>query len=343
MGRKVYITSDMSIDEQLSEVAEADPEAALLWPWIITFFDDWGRALASPRRIKAAVFPSIHTVTVEKVETALQLYARVGLIVLYEVDGRRYMAVPHDKWFKYQTHIRREKRADDSGSQFPPPPDGDAKKYDHAGGDAQYRDGARDCAQVREVERSRTPSPSLSPSLSKSMHACMQNTLDTQELEGTAEDPEPAANPIVTAEEELDIGAKEPDIDPRTSVVIAACEMAFGRRLGPLQEQKLLAYLDDGIEVEAVEYALRKAGEAGKDFKYADGILSSWLQKGIRTLEAAKREAEEFRRLMAQTRAGPPNGGQSTTKQGGMNRGRDRPSDRERLEQEYAFWNDLSL
>lgn len=183
----MFITSDMSIDEQLSEVAEADAEAALLWPWILTFFDDWGRAPASPRRIKAAVFPSIPTVTADKVEAALQLYARVGLIVLYEVDGKRYMAVPPDKWFKYQTHIRRDKRADDSGSQCPPPPDGSATKREPAREDAHVREGARDCAQEREGARSCTPSPTPSPSPSPTNVVVVNTRAGAESDEGAEE------------------------------------------------------------------------------------------------------------------------------------------------------------
>lgn len=158
MGRKIFVTSDMCVDERLLRVGEQDPTAVLLWPWILMAFDDWGRAEASPISLKAKLFPGVVSVTPNDVEVALQLYAEVGMLQLYEQNGKRYMAIEPDKWFKYQTHIRKAKRDDDSGSKHPGPAS-DSSKLDES---------ARDCAQVREGARNCTPSPSPSPSLSLS-------------------------------------------------------------------------------------------------------------------------------------------------------------------------------
>ena len=43
MARKRFITSDMSVDERIADIAVENPVAALMWPWFITGFDDWGR------------------------------------------------------------------------------------------------------------------------------------------------------------------------------------------------------------------------------------------------------------------------------------------------------------
>lgn len=151
----------MSSDDQLIDVAGENPLAALLWPWLLTALDDWGRAEASAKQIKARVFPMISNVGIAEIEEALQLFAANGLVEMYEVAGKRYIAIPQDKWFSYQTHIRAEKRNDDK-SRYPAPPS------------AQLRAGSRDVAQVRAVdaECEPSPSPSLSPSLpnSKSGH-----------------------------------------------------------------------------------------------------------------------------------------------------------------------------
>ncbi len=151
MGRKVFITSDMSTDERLIDVAAVDPTAALLWPWLLTAFDDWGRAEASPKRLKASVFPMIDSVSADTIGSALDLYTQAGLIIRYEVDGKSYMAIPPEKWFKYQTHIRSEKRTRD-GSRFPPPPE-----CAHGLADA------RSCAQMSAGASCCAPSPSPSP------------------------------------------------------------------------------------------------------------------------------------------------------------------------------------
>lgn len=147
MGRKVFITSDMSIDERLIEVAEQNSNAAILWPWFLTAFDDWGRAEASPKRLKAKIFPLFPSVTIELIEESLRLFSEAGIVRVYTVGGKTYMAIDHDKWFKYQTHIRRSKRDNDE-SRIPAPPIEDS----------------RECAQIREDERKCEPSPSPTPS-----------------------------------------------------------------------------------------------------------------------------------------------------------------------------------
>jgi hypothetical protein len=154
MARKVYITSEMSIDERLLNVAEEDPLAALIWPWILTALDDWGRSEAKPKKLKAKIFPGNDMVTPEVIEKALRLYDQEGIIQLYEVDGKPYMAVPKDKWFKYQTQIHSSKR-DNDGSKFPPPPE-----------QAENHDTTQQCAELREDARKIIPStlPPFHPS-----------------------------------------------------------------------------------------------------------------------------------------------------------------------------------
>lgn len=147
----------MSTDEEISEIAEVDPMAALMWPWLLTYFDDWGRAKASPREIKNSVFQANELITIDHIKKALQLY-KDKLIQLYEVGGKWYMAIPQEKWFKFQTHVRQSKREKDD-SKIPPPPDDNS---------AQVREDAREVAENSVDARIYTPSPSPSPSLSPS-------------------------------------------------------------------------------------------------------------------------------------------------------------------------------
>ncbi|MDQ7794127.1 MAG: hypothetical protein RDU89_06905 [bacterium] len=154
MPRKVYISSDMSEDEGLVEVAEENPLAALLWPWLLTAFDDWGRASVSPKRLKAQVWPAVDVVTAELIQEAVTLFNRHGLLALYEVDGKPYAFIEPGKWFKYQTHIHQSKRQRE-GSRHPAPP----------------CEVARESAAPREDARDLTPSTlppfHLSPSGSR--------------------------------------------------------------------------------------------------------------------------------------------------------------------------------
>lgn len=157
MARKVFVSSDMSNDEDLVDVAEQSPQAALIWPWLLTAFDDWGRAIAAPKRLKASVFPMFDNVTAELVEESLALFSKAGLIQLYEVDGKPYMCIETAKWYKYQTHMNRTNRRpgkDKLHSDFPPPPE--TPTYPH--GEPRGTTGDSGAPRVP------VPSPSPSPS-----------------------------------------------------------------------------------------------------------------------------------------------------------------------------------
>lgn len=178
MGRKVFITSEISVDEKLIEVAERDPQAALLWPWFLTVFDDWGRAEANSKRLKVSVFPAISNVTYEDVERALTLYESVGLIELYEVGGKRYMAISPEKWYKYQTHMRKKRRPgkDKMTSNYPPPPSFQAEKA----GENEFPVGPR--GETRgNAGTPWDPVPSPSPTPSREAGSKLSDSVDVLE------------------------------------------------------------------------------------------------------------------------------------------------------------------
>lgn len=108
MARKRFVTSDMSIDEKIADIAAENPTAALMWPWFITGFDDWGRMEAVPGKIKLSIFPAF-PYTSDDIETFIKLYHEFGIAYHYEVDGKPYLAVNPDTWLKYQTYIRKDK------------------------------------------------------------------------------------------------------------------------------------------------------------------------------------------------------------------------------------------
>ncbi len=192
MSHKVFITSDMSLDERLSDIADSHPQAALMWPWMITAFDDWGRADASPKRLKAQVFPMMGFIHVEDVAEALMVYAAAGLIICYEVSGHSYMYIAPEKWYRYQTHIRGDKR-DRDDSRYPAPP---ARTPDpDPQSSAQTRANARSDAQTREDARlARAPRPSPSPSPSPSTSSDVAVALSSVVTAPKApDDDEPAA------------------------------------------------------------------------------------------------------------------------------------------------------
>jgi len=121
LARKRFITSEISVDERLAEIAVENPTVALMWPWIILHLDDWGRGPTSPVKIKLSVFPAF-PFTTEEIQRAVERLGRAGLVYLYEVDGEGYMAVRPKTWIKYQTYLKGTKRGSNA-SRIPGPVD----------------------------------------------------------------------------------------------------------------------------------------------------------------------------------------------------------------------------
>jgi hypothetical protein len=120
MARKVFVTSDMGIDEAVFAVAEESWQAAVLWPWILTALDDWGRGRSDARRIKKTMFPDWPGITWKHVDDALRLFAKHGLLSFYGETGE-YMAADEESWRRWQTHIRWDRKGK-AASKFPEPP-----------------------------------------------------------------------------------------------------------------------------------------------------------------------------------------------------------------------------
>lgn len=102
-------------DDMVDVPAEVERSFVRLW----THCDDDGRAKDNPRLIKAAIYPLLDDMTPEVVDEHLEELAKRELIVRYEVDGVRYLAIP--SWGRWQ---RPQKKRD---SEFPAPPSSDTE------------------------------------------------------------------------------------------------------------------------------------------------------------------------------------------------------------------------
>lgn len=120
MSRKRFITSDISTDKKVAALAVENPTAALMWPWLMTNFDDWGRMGADPMEVKLTIFPAFPFTSADIAE-AIKLIDKHGLAHYYEVDGKPYLAVNPTTYYKYQTYIKSE-RKDKQNSKYPAPP-----------------------------------------------------------------------------------------------------------------------------------------------------------------------------------------------------------------------------
>lgn len=104
--RESICTSDTL--NQLSDFEER------FWNRLIVNCDDYGRFDARPAILKGRLFPLLDGKTNKDMTNALSRLASVGLVELYEVDGKPFLRVV--TWDKYQ-RIRAKR------SKFPEPPD----------------------------------------------------------------------------------------------------------------------------------------------------------------------------------------------------------------------------
>lgn len=189
MARKRFITSDMSTDERMAIIASENPIAALMWPWFLTGFDDWGRMdVTSPVKIKLELFPAFQF-GADEIQKAIDFYVKVGIVYRYIADKKVYLAIEPCKYYKYQTYIRDKKRTEDK-SNYPAPVNPPWDNCEHCR--AVARTYADDNAEARNCIPSPSPSPSHSPSYN--INPTSEQSPDTPQ-KTHAEEPEEPKKP----------------------------------------------------------------------------------------------------------------------------------------------------
>lgn len=99
MPRIRSIHPDICDDEVLAAVT-AYAERTFLRLW--THLDDKGRGPDNPKLLKGKLYPLHDDVTSDRVERDLSELAACGLLIRYEVEGRRYLCAKPAAWAKYQ-------------------------------------------------------------------------------------------------------------------------------------------------------------------------------------------------------------------------------------------------
>jgi hypothetical protein len=126
MPRIRSIHPDICDDEVLAEVS-AYAERTFLRLW--THLDDEGRGPDNPKLWKGKLYPLHDDVTSDRVERDLSELAARGLLIRYELDGKRYLATKHSAWKKFQ----RPQHPTPSKLPAPPETSGDLTRP-HSGG-----------------------------------------------------------------------------------------------------------------------------------------------------------------------------------------------------------------
>jgi len=109
--RKLYVKTTESLD--INDMP--DDFTRLLWVMLPLKLCRDGRGMDSPAWIRSSIFPLRDDVTLDMVSSAMDWYANHGMIVRYEVNGRRYFYVP--TWERYQGDTSKE-----AESIYPAPP-----------------------------------------------------------------------------------------------------------------------------------------------------------------------------------------------------------------------------
>lgn len=117
MANRRMISKSISVSERVNQLSTF---AALLYTWMISHADDFGRMPGSPAKIKALVIP-MQANSILEVEQALQEMDSRKLIVWYEVDDAKYIQFPG--WEKHQTGLHKR-----TNSVYPDP-SGDSEKF----------------------------------------------------------------------------------------------------------------------------------------------------------------------------------------------------------------------
>lgn len=110
------IRESICISDTLNQLSDFEER---FWHRLIVNCDDYGRFDARPAVLKGRLFPLLDGKTQKDMSKALSVLASVGLVELYEVDGKPFLHVV--KWDKYQ-RIRAKR------SKFPAPDGNSSRK-----------------------------------------------------------------------------------------------------------------------------------------------------------------------------------------------------------------------
>lgn len=112
------IRESICTSETLNELSDFEER---FWHRLTVNCDDYGRFDARPAILKGRLFPLMENKTLKNMTDTLRKLASVGLVELYEVDGKPFLQVV--TWNRHQ-RIRAKR------SKYPAPSDGNSLAYD---------------------------------------------------------------------------------------------------------------------------------------------------------------------------------------------------------------------
>ncbi len=272
MARARNIKPSFFKNEDLSELS---PYARLLFIGLWCLADREGLLEDRPKRIKGELFP-YENVDVDKY---LQDLHDTGFILRYEVDGNRYISIP--KFADHQNPHHREAK-----SKLPKPCQSTEKNG------TSFNQG--------EVQ------PSESPGLSEENPDKGKGKPDESRADSLIPDslnliPD---SPLPTSLQSDDQGKEVVVVGGRPlhvfKSVIDQYKYYFAYEPNKTIRDLLHSYLDDGVQMDMIAWAMRNATEKGKAWDYARGTIEKLFVRGVRTAEQAEQADREFQQQREQ-------------------------------------------
>jgi DnaD/phage-associated family protein len=265
MARKRMIDPGFWLDEKLGS---CEPLARLLFAGLISQADDEGRLPGRPTLLRSLIFPYDENITSDMIQNWLTQLADNNMIIIYTVDNQTYIYVRN--FLKHQT-IKKP-----TPSKYPPPPSGESLFRTNS-------EPVRNQWGTSTEPAGNRFETSTEPVLPKRKEEKRKEEKGKEERAHAREE-----------QQHNDFSDfQEPEVDPVFARIAGAYMDTFGHldpwHVGTVRDE----YVAKGMELECVLYAFEKAKAKRKDARYAMRILSSWKQKEILTLEAAKAEWDE--------------------------------------------------
>lgn len=106
MGRKRYLSTDISVDARVRQMAQQSEFDALLYTWMIPHTSDDATITADPEELLMQVVPGFRWRTAADVAAAVERMLDLGLVERH--NGR--LRFPPEAFYKYQPYVTADRR-----------------------------------------------------------------------------------------------------------------------------------------------------------------------------------------------------------------------------------------
>jgi len=122
MPRGRFISKDISFDKDVNELSCF--ESILAFTWLIPHLDREGRMYGDPVIVRSTIFPRRNDISIDQMESFIQEWHDIALIIWYEVNGDKFIWFPNFE--KHQVGLNKSREAE---STIPAPSEQDIEQF----------------------------------------------------------------------------------------------------------------------------------------------------------------------------------------------------------------------